>query len=441
MSVTNGSTYRVLALVAVGVLILAQSALAAKPASSTVTDAYGTATAPALRLPSSSGSAAMRLWEDDGEVAAPAYSSRSASCSSACCAPVWYGEADLLIWWLKGNPAPPLVATSPDGTPRPDAAVVPGADVLVGGRGIDDNYRPGVRITLGRWLDPCQYTGVEATWFNVGDGANSGNFYGDSNTYSILGRPFYDIGLGLENAQLVAFPNVVEGSIETVTESDLNSVSVLLRRNLSDDCCRRIDLVGGYRYVRFREALSIYESIVSIDPGGLVPVGTTFDVLDVFGVENDFHGGEIGLDTLFRRGCWDFNVLTKLAIGNMHQTALIDGLTIIDMPYSDPTVGAAGVLAVQSNRGTTSWDEFALIPELNLGVRYHFSERLSLALGYSLLWITDVARTGQQIDRVINTTQWPVNGGVPIGPARPEVLNGHSDMWVQGLNLGVVFEY
>ncbi len=135
---------------------------------------------------------------------------------------------------------------------------------------------------------------------------------------------------------------------------------------------------------------------------GVVAVGTTFDILDDFNAENDFHGGEIGLDTVIRRGCWDFDILTKLALGNMHEVAAINGQTIITAPTQTPLVGRGGLLALPTNMGTYSWNEFAMIPELNLNLRYHFSECLSLTMGYSLLWITDIARTGDQIDLVVN---------------------------------------
>src|SRR5207249_9598108 len=38
-------------------------------------------------------------------------------CDDACCAPAyrrcrWYGSAEALLWWTKGDSAPPLVTTS-----------------------------------------------------------------------------------------------------------------------------------------------------------------------------------------------------------------------------------------------------------------------------------------------------------------------------------------
>ena len=131
-----------------------------------------------------------------------------ASGCGACtswCSPCWYGQVDALIWWTKGNKVPPLVTTSPDGTVQANAGVLgqPGTQVLHGGNGVDGNYRVGVRLQVGRWLDACQMTGVEATWFSVGDGANTGNFYAQSvgtPLSPILARPFFNVLAGLQDA-------------------------------------------------------------------------------------------------------------------------------------------------------------------------------------------------------------------------------------------------
>lgn len=426
------------AAVALAVTGLCVSSLAGVPGKSA---SYGSS--------SSSMAYAANLWDDVAEPSSAAPAAGSSCSSFECCpcvSPAWYGQVDLLIWWFKPNPMPPLVTTSPDGTPRPQAGVLgePGTEVLLGGSGFDDNYRPGVRLTVGYWLDDCQLNGLEVTAFAVGDGPNSGNFYAESlgtPLSPILGRPFYNVGLNQQDAQLVAFPGLVEGSIQSETNSELYSVAVLLRRNWLRDCQHRVDLVGGYRYLRFRESLTMREHLTLTDIGNITPVGTTIDVLDAFGTENDFHGGEVGLSTQFTRGCWDLDILTKLAVGNMRQRATIGGHTTITSPGSQPSYHDGGVLALPSNMGSYSWDEFALIPEFNLNLHYRWSERLSFDVGYSLLWITEIARTGGQIDTNINPAQWPANGGHQIDPLAPLPVLGSSDMWIQGLNVGMAWEF
>lgn len=376
----------------------------------------------------------------------------SASCGSSCntgaaacqwCRPQWYGQAEFLIWWTQGNRVPPLVTTSPDGTPRAQAGVLgqTGTEVLSGGGSIDGNYRPGARFTFGRWLDDCQTTGVEVTWFTLGDGANSGNYFASSTGSPILARPFYNAQDAANDSQLVALPNLVQGSVQVQTSSELHSVAIDLRRNWVNDSRIRIDLLGGYRFLRFREGLSVSENLSSTDQGGVVPIGTTFNIVDAFDARSDFNGAELGLSTLVKRGCWSFDMLTKLAIGNAHQRVAIDGSTVVAVPGYGASQSIGGLLALPTNIDVVSRNRFAMIPELNLNCRYAYSEQLSLEIGYSLLWITNVARSGSQIDTQINTSYLPGSAGTPTGPAVPANPMDTTSMWAQGLNLGVVWQF
>ena len=335
--------------------------------------------------------------------------------------PTWYGQADFLIWWTKANPVPVLVSDGVLGDV--------GTSVLHGGGGIDDNYRPGVRFGLGCWLDPAKHSGIEFTWFSLGDGANSGNFFAYSDGSTVLARPFHNLDLlpPAEDALLAA--NIGRpGTTHVVTQSEMHSLALLLRQGLSVAGGSRLDLVGGYRFLRFRENLTIRD-----DTGGDFPFPNSITIVDAFGVENDFHGGEVGLSTVLDYGGWSLDLLTKIAAGNMHQHVSVAGTTaVISSPGGDAAITDVGLLTQSSNIGDRSRDQFALIPELNVNVRYRYSERLSLTMGYSLLWLTDMARTGDQIDREISFV------GIP---ARPAPLLNQTSMWAQGLNFGVVFAY
>jgi len=350
------------------------------------------------------------------------------------------------MWWTEGNEVPALVTTSPDGTQRPDAGVLgrPGTSVPHGGTGVDDNYRLGLRLTVGYFLDDCHCRGIEATWFSLGDGANTGNYFArsvGSPLSPILARPFTDVVAGQPAARLIAFPNVAEGDVRTTTSSEMHSVAVLGRRNWQQGCNGRVDFVGGYRFLSFREGLTIEEHWSSTEPGGPVAIGTRFDVRDAFATENTFHGGEIGLSAVLDRGSWSVDVLTKVALGDVRQQVRIDGSTVITVPNQTPVPGAGGLLALPTNIGSYSQHELAFLPELDVNLRLCLAERLDMTVGYTLLWLSHVARTGDQIDTGVNPTQLVSNGGTLVGPARPAALLGDSSMWVQGLNLGVVWKY
>ncbi len=392
-----------------------------------------------------------RSWAGEGAPPRESAGRLETCCDNDCCGGCWYtprlwAQADMLWWWTQGNRMPPLVTTSPDGTDRADAGVLdrPGTRVLHGGELVDGNGRLAARVNLGMWLDDCNTTAIEATWFILGDGGNSGNYYAQSigdPVRPILARPFFNTQLNQQDAELIAFPDVINGDIQIETSSEMNSLSVLARRT----CCQgpggRFDVVGGYRYLRFREGLMITEDLTSIDDGNVVPVGTQFQLFDSFSTDNQFHGGEIGLSLLYDCGPWTLDVLTKLALGNMRQTETIRGSTTTLSPVDPPLTSEGGLLALPSNIGRSSRDEFTLIPELNLNLRYYWNPRLSTSVGYSLLWVTDIARTGDQIDFQVNPSQIPVNGGTLIGQPSPQRRLKDTSMWAQGLNFGVAWQY
>src|SRR5262245_60300083 len=72
-----------------------------------------------------------------------------------------------LLWWLQGMHLPPLVTTSPAGTPPERAGVLqePGTRVLFGDERADEEGHFGGRITFSLWLDEACPLGVEGNFF------------------------------------------------------------------------------------------------------------------------------------------------------------------------------------------------------------------------------------------------------------------------------------
>jgi hypothetical protein len=68
------------------------------------------------------------------------------------------------------------------------------------------------------------------------------------------------------------------------------------------------------------------------------------------------------------------------------------------------------------------------------------TRHLRVCAGYSCLWVSTLARAGEQIDPVVNVTQFPIlsGNGPLVGPAaRPEFRFDQTDFWAQGLNLAL----
>ncbi len=350
-----------------------------------------------------------------------------------------YGRVEYLMWWLEGEKTPPLVTTSPQGTPQIEAGVLgePGTAILAGGDELGSGRRDGVRFTIGKWLDSCQTCGIEANWIDLGGGDSDDHFaYGsDPSGMPILARPFFDASSGLQASELVAYPGVVAGIVAGKIDSDLNSGSVLLRKNVGRSYNSNTDLLVGYRYLRLRESLSVEEHLISINQGGLIPLDTTFDTLDQFRTESEFQGCQIGLSKSIDHFRWSIEGRAQVALGNMKNTVRVNGATIVTVPSTAPIVSPGGLLAQPTNMGTRSDNGFAAIPELSLDVRYHICCHWSLTAGYTFMLLDDVLRVAKQIDPAVNPTQ--IGGNPLIGDARPASKFVQSEAWLQGLNLGI----
>jgi len=133
----------------------------------------------------------------------------------------------------------------------------------------------------------------------------------------------------------------------------------------------------------------------------------------------------------------------KVALGQMHQGVDVNGATDVLRPDGSMTIFQGGLLALRSNIGRYQRDELAFMPELGLDVGLQLTRHLKLYAGYSFLWINTVARAGEQIDPVINVTQFPILSGAGplVGPARPAFNFNGTDFWAQGLNFGLELRY
>lgn len=356
----------------------------------------------------------------------------------------WF-RGELLIWWIKGFSVPPLVTTSPTGTPREDAGVLDDlrTTILFGGTSLETDDYTGGRVRLGYWFDPDQTYGIEAGYFGFGEEIST--FSASSSGDVILARPFYNVEpdfIGYD-AELVAFPDEFQGSVYVRGATELQGVEVLYRHALMRDCSARIDLVAGYRFQRLDEDLLISDSKQVLGGEGGFVVGTTIEEYDHFLTKNRFNGAELGIVGQWERCGWSLELLMKLGLGNTNSNVGINGETVVTVPIDDapPAVAIthAGLLAQQTNIGTYDRDQFTVIPELGITLGCYISPRLRFTVGYSFIYWCGVARPGDQIDTQLNLSQLDPEG--LVGIPRPAFTWVKSDVWAQGVNLGLEYRY
>jgi len=358
--------------------------------------------------------------------------------------PFW-GRTEYLLWYVERFSTPPLLTTSPADTDEDVAGVLgePNTGLLIGNGAPGAWPRPGARTSLGYWFDPGRRFGIQGSYAAVWRDTwrSSVESQGDP----ILARPFLNVEPGSEgqDAELLAFEDLWEGSTEVTRETSFQGADVLLRSNVYRNPWRHLDFLMGWRFNRLNDCLSIADFITAVGPETGMVEGTTIDRLDRFETSNSFNGGELGLVAETRRGDWTLEILAKVALGNTHSRVEISGLTTttVPMPDADPDVAVtpAGLLAQETNIGVYEKDDFAVIPELGLTLGYDLGPGVRLTLGYSVLYWSEVARPGGAVDLGLNLSQLEVGG--LVGPERPGFAWVGDDVWVHGVLLGLDWRY
>jgi len=351
------------------------------------------------------------------------------------CPPVYYIEGEYLLWWVQGEDTPPLVTTSTPGTPRLQAGVLgqPNTSILFGGEELNSDGRSGARLVLGRQITSCAK--LEGEWFQLGE--ETSEFQQTSTGNPILARPFLNVTTGLQDAFLVAYPAVREGTISASATSRFMGAGITMIEEWNG-CCdtagAKLSFACGLRYLRLEEGISVSDAFTSIDPVGPVPVGTQFSTSDAFDTTNDFFGVNLGVRGQWQRNCWNLTLAGNLGIGQTIRHVNINGASSTTTPAGATTNFEGGLLALPTNIGDYRNTELGFVPQIQLKLAYELTCNVRIIFGYDAMWWSSVARPGDQIDTTVNTSQ--ASGGALVGTAAPVFNFNESVLWVQGVSIG-----
>ena len=338
-----------------------------------------------------------------------------------CCPRLWV-QGEYLMWWIRDSQTPPLVTTGTGSSlgvlGRPGTAVLFGGDIR-------PEIRSGARFTVGGLLDDQKNLGVELSGFFLLNRSN--NFAAGSYGDPILSCPFFNAAAGREDAEQVANPALagltpLTGRVTAALSSRLWGIEPTLVKQCTPGYGICLDLLAGLRYLQLNEGLVVTESLRVPGSADEFP-GTQFRLRDSFGTENDFYAGQVGGRLRWQGGPLALEFLGKVALGDMHQMANVNGATRILAPGAAPASYPGALLAQRTNMGDFDRERFAVVPEAGVKVGLRMTQQLRATLGYSFLYVSSVARPGDQIDRAVNPSQ---RAGNPDGP-RPTRLQppGH----------------
>ena len=339
--------------------------------------------------------------------------------------------AEALIWWYKSSPTPAPVIVSDAVVGRPETKV------LLGGGDVDTNPNPGFRVFAGYAVN--SQWGVEGDFFYLPKRSTSSSVSSsgaDGSTDLLL--PFYDVTRNRENFTEISFAPLYGGSAKVELSNKLMGAEFMATWGLSTAAPWKVDLLGGFRWLQLKENYTITTSSPSIPPYPIDIWNTT----DSFDASNNFYGAQFAARARYDQGPWVWNGVVKIGLGAMDQKVSVNGsLVTDDFSIGDTTqTFTGGYFALRTNIGDHSRTVFAVVPEIKLNLGYRVTPAATVYVGYSFLYVSNVVRPGNQINRNVNPTQSvSYSGEVPAileGPAQPTFNFNSTSFWAQGLNIG-----
>jgi len=350
-------------------------------------------------------------------------------------------NVEWLYWAASGQPVPVLATSSPVGTARSLAGVLgnPMTDVLYGGQRGNNDFRSGFRLIGGFWLNDSHTYGIEGDFFFLGGSRNG--FAAGSSGAQIIGRPFFNVLTGGPDAALVSYPGTLGGTLTVDSQSNVIGGGVNAIHNLCCKPCSRVDLLYGYRYFNLTDDITIQEGLTTLGGTNTVPAGVRIQLVDHFRTVNNFNGGLIGLSTECRHSSLFFGLRASVTLGANQQITDINGSSITVLPGSTPQAFAGGLLAQPSNIGHYTRTVFAVMPEIGVRAGVQVTEHARVYLGYNFIYLSNVARAGDQIDLRVNPNFFPPRALPVAGPALPAYIPNSTDFWLQGVSVGLQFRF
>jgi len=340
-----------------------------------------------------------------------------------------------MAWWFQASPEPvPLVTNIIVGTPA--------TQIYLGGQDLSVGVTAGGKIAGSYVLS--DHTALEGNFLFVPDRSTTRSISSTGQIGSVdLIVPYLDANTNQENGTQISFAPIYSGSATEKYTVGMLGAEVNAALAFSHSGTWTVEGLGGVRYWRLHETLSFATSSPFIAP---FPPGT-WNTLDQFATADNFYGLQGGLRAVYDGGKFFGTGVVKVALGAMVQSVDISGSLVTDEFSADGSLQKflGGYFALPSNIGNYSRAAFSVMPEVDIRIGYRVTPTLSILVGYSFLYASDVVRPGNQIDRTVNTTQstaYTENPTpTPEGPARPAFSFHDSGFWAQGASFGLAYRF
>jgi len=370
---------------------------------------------------------------------------------------IWF-KGDYLLMFLKPQPSNNVLATTGVPNVGADNGVLGEATTisLFGQENFSSNPASGFRLESGFWGGADQRIGLDVSAFYIPPVSSKFDASSGTNGSPLLGRPFFNTNdnVGTINGNTsgpdlapISAPGFGTGNISINVTSQFWGIDpnliVNLFRSEPGGSGWSLNFIAGYRYMRLQESILVRSNTVlaadTLYNNVNILAGSNVAVSDYFLTNNQFNGGQVGLETQASAGRWFFSATGKVAFGMTQRRITIEGST------SDGAANTfvGGVYANSANIGQYSSSQFAIATDVNGTLGFMLTPRLIGTVGYNFIFMGSVNRPGNSINSNIDPTTAPgvfaVGGVAPVGA--PALQSKQDDFWMHGVNFGFIVKY
>jgi len=349
-------------------------------------------------------------------------------------------RVDYLLWAIPRQSLSRYVSTGSLSDPIPGAIGQPNTRFLLNGRFGDDTPHSGIRLYASLGEDSNPHLSLNASAFYLERRESKIGFSADGiqNT-TLIARPFQNVNAGVEDADPIALPGIMSGAIRVLTDKHMYGGEANLKFHYWEGSNARIAFTIGPRFLFLEELLLTMTRTDDLTIMGVPGFSTSSS--ERYSTDNDFYGAQVGAEWQFRVGPCALTTTAKCAIGPIFQnlntraqTAVTDNLTGIITTSQD-----RALFLSPNNVGNFSRTHFCVVPELGARLGFDFTTNVGISVGYSYVYMSDVIRPAEQVDRNVNVQPIGTTGIFP--PARTPPALRSTSISAQGLDASVLLRF
>ena len=355
----------------------------------------------------------------------------------------FYSQTDLLFGWTRDKGGRAL-GTTGNTFGRGVLGEVGTASL---GSATDFDSAFGVRQTIGYWINPSRTFGFEVGGFAFERQTTGFSVASSPDGNPVLARPFFDATTNSENARNVAFPGAFSGRIAALSSQRIYGADAGFVVSSFERDTWTVDFLAGFKFVSLIESLTTSDFSTALPNGLLTYNGGFFNApaavgtQDFVSTQNRFYGATLGLRLSGDYERLSYSLSGRCGLGGVRQSQTSSGTTtLFGDGVNASSTSAGGMLIFPANSGRIVRTQFAALPELNVKLGYRITRRMSVSIGYDLLYLSNAVRPGDAITQAINPSLLPsgTNFGIPFGPVTPTGGINSSNFLLQAVSGGFV---